>query len=376
MRPALQRYLPAVKAAVSPGAPMGLGLRLSAAAARRLQHPEAFDELLKLLGDEFYVFTLNGFPYGTFHREPVKENVYRPDWRSSERLSYSNQLADLLARVQPEGGYASISTLPGSFRPWLEQARGGPERARQIIADQLIAHAAHLHEIRRTTGREICLALEPEPFCMLETTADTLAFFDTYLHSPPAISAMAGATGSNAAEAERSLRRHLGVCLDVCHQAVMFEDPLTCVDSLQAAGVRIAKLQLSAALKLAPVDVAALAELAEFNNSVYLHQTVVKDGAGLQYYLDLDQALVNGARGAELEWRSHFHVPLFLDRLEHFSTTQDELLRLLERHRSAPICEHLEVETYTWDVLPPRYRQEELADAIALELNWVVRQFQ
>ena len=63
--------------------------------------------------------------------------------------------------------------------------------------------------------------------------------------------------------------------------------------------------------------------------------------------------------------------PVFLERMEHFGTTQAFLAQILAQHREEPISRHLEVETYTWDVLPKAYRTAELGTAIARELDWV-----
>ena len=71
------------------------------------------------------------------------------------------------------------------------------------------------------------------------------------------------------------------------------------------------------------------------------------------------------------EWRVHFHVPIFLDQLEAFSSTRFFIQEVLARQRVAPISQHLEVETYTWNVLPPQLRAGSVEQAIARELNWV-----
>ena len=201
-------------------------------------------------------------------------------------------------------------------------------------------------------------------------TAETVAFYDSELFSDAAAARLARWTGLGTGESQDALRRHLGVCYDVCHAAVEFEDPAASVAALRDAGIDIAKLQLSSALKVRPVDEAALAALRPFDEPVYLHQTMARRNGEVVRYLDLDQALA-AAGTAEGEWRSHFHVPVFLEEMEHFSTTQDFLREILALHRSSPISDHLEVETYTWDVLPEQYRNVDLSSAIARELGWV-----
>jgi len=365
----LQRHLPAIKAQVAAGCPLGVGLRLSAIAAESLAEPAAIEGLREFLAAHgLYVFTINGFPYGPFHGVRVKEQVYQPDWQYQERLAYTNLLADLLVELLPDdpalGG--SVSTVPGTFKPVAE----GPGVVDEIGLN-LIQHAAHLVGLRERTGRTIALALEPEPYCLLETIDETIAFFEQHLFGRGAVRELRGLTGLAAGEAEAALRRHLGVCYDVCHAAVEFEEPAASLEALRRAGIGVPKLQLSAALKIAEVGPASAAQLRPFDEPVYLHQVIARRDGELLRHLDLPQALgtLEASQGAE--WRVHFHVPIFLDQLQHFSTTQDFLREILALHRQEPISPHLEVETYTWDVLPVRYRQDGLANAIARELAWV-----
>ena len=180
VRDSLEAHLPRIKAQVSPDAPLGLGLRLSAIAARTLGAPAAFDELRTLLSrHDFYVFTINAFPYGPFHGTRVKEDVYQPDWLTHERLTYTDQTAEILAGLLPERMIGSVSTVPGTFKA---VAAKRPDAAR-AMADMMARHAAALVKLQRRTGREIVLALEPEPCCFLETVEETLAFFSDHVHT-------------------------------------------------------------------------------------------------------------------------------------------------------------------------------------------------
>lgn len=367
VRAGLEEHLPPIKAAVAPAAPLGVGLRLSAVAAEALEEAAAFEAFRAFLDSGgYYVFTINGFPYGTFHGRRVKEEAYRPDWSEAPRLDYSNRLADLLARLLPEGMTGSVSTVPGSFKPWAED-----DATVTAIARNLVAHAAHLVALEARSGKRIVLALEPEPRCLLETIAETVEFFQERLFGAAATRQLAELTGLAEPAAAAALRRHLGVCYDVCHAAVEFEDPRASIAALRGAGIEIAKVQLSAALRIRDVDGATAARLRPFDEPVYLHQVVARRAGGLHRYLDLPEALadIDAARGEE--WRVHFHVPIFLEELEAFSTTQDFLREILALHRAEPITEHLEVETYTWDVLPPSQRDVPVSTAIARELDWV-----
>lgn len=361
----LRHHLPTVKAGFAPKTSMGVGLRLASAAVETLQDPSAMNELRTLLVDhDCYVFTLNGFPYGVFHGQPVKEGAYRPDWAAPARLHYTNRLATLLSELLPNGLAGTISTVPGTFRAW---AKGRVD----AIAENLIRHAAYLVALRDETGKTISLTLEPEPRCLLETIDEAVTFFQEYLFSPSAELRMSALTGLSRGDSAEALRRHLGLCYDVCHAAVEFEDPQASVRALQAAGIAIGKLQLSSALKVTRVSQETGSKIKPFDEPVYLHQVVARRLGELTRYLDLPDALEDLGRTPDgTEWRVHFHVPIFLEELEEFSTTQDFLSEILAMHRATPICQHLEVETYTWDVLPEALRNVSLGDAIVRELNW------
>lgn len=366
----LERYLPPVKARVSPGAPFGVGLRLSAEAADSLQCAATRARFAAFLRDEdLYVFTINGFPYGTFHGARVKADVYLPDWRDARRLEYTNRLAELLAGwVRPDAGtFGSISTVPGAFKP-----NAATPDAVGAIVDGLIRHASRLVSIERETGQRIVLALEPEPCCMLETIAETVEFFRLHLHSDAAAARLATLSGLAPAAAQDALRRHLGVCLDLCHAAVEFEEPATCLEALQGAGITIAKIQVTAGLRLPRVDADTVAALRKLEDSVYLHQVVERGARGLRRYADIDEACAaqRWSRG-DCEWRVHFHVPVFLEELSGCSSTQPFVRDVLALHRRRPASPHLEVETYTWSVLPAHLRNIPVDEAIARELHWV-----
>ncbi len=372
VRATLARNLPEVRRQVAPDQPFGVGLRLSAVAAAALAERAAMDELKALLAaSDCYVFTINGFPYGPFHGRRVKEAVYQPDWRHEERLAYSDRLADLLVELLPDDPDldGSISTVPGTFKP-LAAAPGAIED----VARNLIRHAAHLVGIRERTGRTIALALEPEPWCYLETVDETVRFFERHLFGAAAVRQLTELTGLARGDAEAALRRHLGVCYDVCHAAVEFEDAAASLRALAAAGISVPKLQLSAALRIAAVGPETAAQLRPFDEPVYLHQVIERRGDRLTRHLDLPDALAGVADSVGAEWRVHFHVPIFLAELRDFSTTQAFLREILALHRRQPISRHLEVETYTWDVLPAHYRQVDVASAIARELAWAIEQ--
>jgi sugar phosphate isomerase/epimerase len=364
VRALLKRHVVSVKAAVAPTQRFGVGLRLAAAAADALDAPEELAKFkAELDADGLYCFTLNGFPYGAFHGTRVKENVYLPDWRDAERVRYTQGLVRILAELLPLGVKGSISTVPGCFKP---NAAGAERR----MADAMIDVVAMLVDVARSKGRHIALALEPEPECFLETTDEAVRFFERYLFGREARQRLVDAADIEPADAERALRRHLGVCLDACHASVEFESPLAAGQKLQAAGVAVPKVQISAGLRLPEATPERLQALAAFGNEVYLHQTVVRTGDELLRFLDLPDALAS-AQPVTSEWRVHFHVPIFLRELGLFESTQADLVPLLQELARSPDCPHLEVETYTWDVLPEAFRNVSVEEAIARELRFV-----
>jgi hypothetical protein len=372
IRAALARHLPAVKRRVSPGAAMGVGLRLSAQAAATLAtDPDALAAFRDFLAaEDLYVFTINGFPHGRFHGARVKEGVYQPDWSKPERLAYTNRLADLLATLLPEAEAGSISTVPVGFRDLAADPA-----AMGVAAEMLLRHVAHLVALRERTGRTISLALEPEPMCLLETIEEAARFFEERLFSRGAAERLSALTHLPAPTAGDALRRHIGLCYDVCHAAVEFEDAAASLARLRRSGIPVPKLQLSSALRIPRVTGAAIEGLRRFDDGIYLHQVVERRADGrLLRYLDLPDAFAAFASATAdepREWRAHFHVPLFHGDPGTVGTTQDFLREILALHRRAPISAHLEVETYTWDVLPPELRAMQIEEAIAREMTWV-----
>jgi sugar phosphate isomerase/epimerase len=370
VRGALSRTLPCVREALGHGGPFAIGLRLSAAAATTLEQRAELEEFREFLhSGDYYVPTINGFPYGAFHGTRVKERVYLPDWRDPARVEYSNRLARVLAAVASDRrDTVSISTVPGAFR---EEVRTPADV--EALAAGFLTHAAYLKRLRDETGVTITLAIEPEPACYIETVEEAIAFFRAYLFAPPTLAR--AATTSGVRLTADDVARHVGMCLDVCHMAVEFEDAKQAVRDVLAAGIRIAKVQLSSALRLQASADSSLPDrvFGPFAEDVYLHQVVVSTDEGFRRFTDLPQALAASRqdRVTPGEWRVHFHVPIFLETLQQFGTTQDSLRAMLEALERNQVSTCLEVETYTWDVLPPEYRTTDVCTAIARELSWV-----
>lgn len=365
---ALRASLPRVRALTGAAGPFGIGLRLSAAAAASLDQPAVFERFRAFLSDgAYYVPTINGFPYGAFHGERVKERVYLPDWSDPERVTYTNRLARLLAALIGDraGGQGSVSTVPGAFRSNVTT-----DADREAIASNILGHAAYLVELRERTGVTITLAIEPEPACFIETVEDAVQFFQRYLFDRRRI---AGVAATHRPLQLDDVRRHVGLCFDACHMAVELEQPADAFDRLAETGVGIHKVQISSALQLDGLDGAALGHaLAPFAEDTYLHQVVERRDGDVRRFVDLPDALADAAAdcSGRRDWRVHFHVPIFLERMHGFGTTQPYLGEVIDLLKARDVCSCLEVETYTWDVLPEVYRTTDLCTAIARELTW------
>ena len=347
---AIRTHACAVRERVAHGRLFPLGLRLSAASARTLSHSNVRNHFCEFLrAENLCVFTINAFPYGAFHGARVKDNVYRPDWRTAERETFTRDCAAVLAALLPESGRGSISTVPVGFAPDF-CAQSDRDRA----MDRLVEMALFLARMESETGRCIHLALEPEPGCVLESCDETTSFFE-------ALYARAG-------EREPAVRRHIGVCLDTCHAALAFEPPIETWARYRAAGIAVPKVQLSAALEVHGQPNRALAR---FGEPVYLHQVRITGSGGARTaFNDLPDALAAWPADAECA-RIHFHVPLFWSGNSLLRTTADLLdAGFWDAVRSRPET-HLEIETYTFDVLPPELRRGTVVDSIAREFAWV-----
>jgi sugar phosphate isomerase/epimerase len=369
----LKQYATVLKARFSPSAPFGVGLRLSAREASELLEGNRLREFRAFLDREgLYVALINGFPYGPFHGTPVKANVYAPDWRDEARVDYTIDLIRILQALLPEGLDGGVSTAPLSYKAWV--AGAGPETW-ETMTRNVVRVAVALVRIRREHGALIHLDIEPEPDCVLENTEESVVFFEQWLFSVGALM-LAASLGINPDEARRHLQDHIRLCFDCCHFAVEYEDPAAALERLRAAGIQIGRVQLSSALHVHfPSDAHAAADVAgrlrPFADTTYLHQVVEQQDEGLRHYSDLDVALGDKSSSAA-EWRIHFHVPLFAREYDAFGSTQDYVRKVLGLALQAPFTTHLEIETYTWDVLPPGLKMD-LAESIAREYEWVLQ---
>ena len=341
-----------VRDRVSQNKAYAIGLRLSDLASRELSDPAVLETFQQWLKDQnCYIFTINGFPFGDFHETRVKEQVYVPDWTSKDRLEYTNRLFDLIAVLAPDGVDGSVSTLPGSFKEFIT------EESQEIqIRENIWQCVEYISELSARTGKALHLGLEPEPCGYFETSTETVFFFESLYAQHPN---------------DSRLYEHLGVNYDTCHLAVEYEEPRMAIGALRDAGLRISKLHLSAALIVQPDDTVK-GNLKAFEDDVYLHQVIEKTRLGtLNRYRDLDTALAAG--GEAEEWRIHFHVPLHSPDGDWFKTTREHTEGVLDLLQEDPqLCSHLEMETYTWEVLPNQIKDLDVVDQLVGEYEWTL----
>ena len=373
---ALKENIQVVKKRISANSPMGIGLRLSHLAGTVLIEKEQLDAFKSWLQEnDLYVYTLNGFPYGGFHRTRVKDQVHAPDWTTRERVDYTKRNFNILKELLPEGMDGGQSTSPLSYRHWFKTAetlKDATKKATEHIAEIAI----FLAQINEYEGKLLHLDIEPEPDGILETGEEFLAWYNNDL-IPVAADLIAAEFNIDRHSATAILKKHIGLCYDVCHFAIGYEPHETIIDKVKAEGIVIGKIQISAALKgnldVEPDDRKQVTDsFAHFNESTYLHQVVARTkNGGLIRYPDLPEALHDAGNKNVSEWRAHFHVPIAAKDYGVLLSTQDAIQEVLAIQKRHPFTNHLEVETYTWEVLPSALKLP-LTDSIIREMEWVI----
>lgn len=358
----LREHAAAVRRLVQPDGAMGVGLWLAQSAAQQMLDDDRVAEFRELLGElGLLPYTLNGFPYGDFHQDIVRHQVYEPTWCDRSRTDYTLRLIQILDQLLPPHAEGSISTLPIAWgQPPL-----GPQQWAEAAA-QLFTIATALERMERDTGRLIYVCIEPEPGCAIQRSSDMVHFFEQYLFPQ---------------DGDR-MRRYVRVCHDVCHAAVMFEDQQEVLERYLASGILVGKVQVSSAVVLqlddrSPAERAeAINQLRQFVEPRYLHQTVIKTEEEEQFFEDLPQALASVADPSQAsgEWRVHFHVPIYLERFGAIETSRWAIDECFAAISNMSDLKHLEVETYAWGVLPPALQHARLADGIAAEMQWLEAQ--
>lgn len=371
----LKKCFPVIKSNFCPSQPMGIGLRLSNIAGVELSEKQELIVFKEWLTENSaYVFTMNGFPFGSFHHTIVKDQVHAPDWTTQERVDYTKRLFNILAQLLPDNMDGGVSTSPLSYRHWFpsDDAVG---LAKELATNHILEIAEQLIDIHFLTGKRLHLDIEPEPDGLLETGREFIEWYLNYLLDT-GIKKIALKYAVSNAEAEKLIKTHICLCYDVCHFAIGYEPHTEVIKQLAAENILIGKLQVSAALKAAMNnDKARRLKVKEaftaYNESTYLHQVIAhKSDGGFIRYKDLPNALLDAENMLVNEWRAHFHVPVFKKDFGLLESTQADILTVLSIQKNNPVTTHIEVETYTWEVLPDALKLP-VAESITRELSWV-----
>lgn len=368
-----RKFLPQVKKNVSPNAEFGVSLRISHATSEVLvASPEKRAELRKFLDDSgMYLYTVNAFPYGPFKNQIIKEQVYEPDWASERRLQYTMNVATILADIAPGHVNPSIQTPPLGFKPNVTS-----EAVVAAYAENIRKLATHVNNIHRYKGRTVTLAIEPEPACFLETTPETVDFFNNYLRTEKSYVNLAAKTGATLENAQAIMARHVGIVYDICHQAVEYEDITQSLQTLMDEKIGVLKLQEAAAMMIPQVTRELVEAVRKYAKTIYLTQTHQRTPDGkITRYLNLEDAIAAWEKKpVECEWRIHFHVPVFLEDLGPFKSTRYAIAEALAFQKKHRLSDQLEIETYTWDVLPDELKTGDIVEYVTKEIDWVKSQ--
>ncbi|MCA9242314.1 MAG: metabolite traffic protein EboE [Phycisphaerales bacterium] len=348
-------------------AEIGVGLWLPDGVAREIvPDPDAplRDDSRRLLGEwrsvlaerNVFVIGFNGFPFGAFHADTVRHDVYMPNWTTRERCDYTRRLALMLTELAPDGAKASsVTTVPLGWREHLTEAD------RRACGQRLAELTDWLARLEMESGLRVRVDIEPEPGCALQRASDVVAFFERHLDA-------VGDAGLN--------RRHIRICHDICHAAALFEPQEATISAYLTAGIDIGRVQVSS-IPRGVVDAEASsgairAALAEIVERRYLHQTAVRAADGQTWsFDDLPDALRAPDADCAIEWRTHFHIPIHLDGFGALRTTRDDIVECLNVLRAREVGAPLEIETYAWQVAPAAVRASSLAESMSAEIGWL-----
>lgn len=372
----LKKNIPKISSKFSSNKAFGIGLRLSNNAATQLLENDNIITFQQWLNDNnYYVATINGFVYGTFYNTEVKDKVYEPNWTTIERANFNLTLIEILSKLCPKGGDIGFSTSPLGYKFGLHKKNN--ESLNDLTVQYLLVLIKKLVDIEKKECKTIHIDFEPEADCLLENIYDVVNFFEKFLLTNVAFK-LTKELNVTLNEAKSYILKHFRICYDICHQAVQFEDHTKNFEILNTSGIKIGKIQLSSALE---INVKKnnlnnlIIDLNKFKDKVYLHQVVIKNLDGsFHKYRDLPEALENFDNSNESFWRIHYHLPIFAEKYNNFFTTSKEIQTVINFLKSSSITSCLEIETYTWEILPEELKLN-LIESIVREYKWIIKQF-
>jgi hypothetical protein len=341
------------KSLISSKEMLGLGFWTSSNFLKLMQCDENIGYLQKFLKSRnYFISTVNAFPYGVFHNQPVKDKVYLPNWLNEKRVEFTIKAAVFLQKFLPENGIGSISTLPGAYKLHIKSS---DHKIMKQIADNLEKVAESLAYIYEATGKKIRLGVEMEPDCIWETPEEFVGFYNNYL------------------SAFKYAPEYIGVCYDTCHQELIESTPGAGLRIFLNNDIPIVKIQLSAALEIQNIEF--FKNIKNFDEHVYLHQTRIFNNHGeiSEKFIDIPCLKTMSEEDAIL--KCHFHLPIFWDEKgKFFASARKELLKTLDFLKKNPnICQDIEIETYTYNVLPDCINNNDITSAVVNEYKWVMK---
>ncbi|TMU56538.1 metabolite traffic protein EboE [Flagellimonas algicola] len=375
----LQTYGLEVKNKVSNNQAFGIGLRLSRRSAEELIQGNQLDHFKSWLdAHNLYVFTMNGFPYGDFHHVTVKDQVHTPDWTTADRVVYTKSLVKILAHLLPEGMEGGISTSPLSYKYWFK-TNEQIEEVKNKATLSLMSVVEDLVRIKNQQGKTIHIDIEPEPDGVLENTQEVISFYQDHLLKTGVV-VLQEKLKCSQSDARKHILDHIQICYDVCHFSLAYEEPKDVMAQFQEQGIKVGKIQISAALKSRRSPDISIKEqqdcLQQFDEPVYLHQAVVqREDGNLDRYPDLQEGIHAMTSENFKELRAHFHIPIFIPDFQVLESTQNDIVKALKLWQEISYSSHLEVETYTWTILP-EHLQTDITSSIVRELQWVLKQLE
>lgn len=372
----LKKNIPNISSKLSPDKPFGIGLRLSNNAANQLLEKNNIMIFQQWLSDNnYYLATINGFVYGNFYNTNIKAKVYQPDWTSLKRANFNFTLISILRKLCPEGEEIGFSTSPLAYK--FDLYKKNKKLFKDLTIKYLLALLKNLILIEKEEGKTIHIDFEPEADCVLENIYDVINFFENFLLKDLALH-LTRELDISLIEAKNYIFKHLRICYDICHQAVQFEDHIKNFKILKELGIKIGKIQLSSALEINVKQNTLsklMMDLDRFKDKVYLHQVVIKNVDGSFYkFRDLPEALENFDDSKDSFWRIHYHLPIFEKNYDNLLTTNKEIQNVINFLKSFAITSCLEIETYTWEIIPEDLKLS-LTQSIIREYEWIIKQF-
>jgi hypothetical protein len=343
----------------------GIGLRLSNSSIINLSKSSFFfDFLFWLKINNFYIKSVNGFPYSFFGSNYIKDNVYLPDWSNFKRYIYSRRIIILFSNFLNKNNFGGISTLPLSYKYFFCNYSYNNLYIKSI--KYLYSLLILLNDIYVNNKIFIHLDIEPEPDCVVSNTLDYINFFKKWLLDRIILYFLKK-------KIHMFILNYFRICFDICHSSVEFESICQSFNSIFLFNIKFGKFQISSSLKIDKMNFYNSYVFSYLPETPYIHQVYGKTFYdNIITYKDISLAHILLYKKKIVEYRIHYHVPIFFDKYEIFESTQQyiiEFFKLLKKRNAFYI---FEIETYTFDILPC-YLKLNILYSLKREYDWVIK---